>query len=174
MSEVQHPLLVLTPRPWKWVKVLLGGLAFVAVGVWMLHRDRSNVLLAWSCVIFFALIAIVALLQLMPGMSHMVITRSGLHIKTLFRSYSYAWDDIEEFGVAEWSQWHGPFRQRHRLVGMNFKAGSEPLRKAGRLVGLSAGLTGYHGALSDNYGYKHQELADLLNKYLSERQGRTN
>ena len=31
---------------------------------------------------------------------------------------------------------------------------------------LSEALVGYHGSLSDNYGYKQQELADLLNGYL--------
>jgi hypothetical protein len=31
---------------------------------------------------------------------------------------------------------------------------------------FTAALVGYHGALPDNYGYKHQELADLLNSYL--------
>ncbi|MEO8066981.1 MAG: hypothetical protein ABI599_04730, partial [Flavobacteriales bacterium] len=94
------------------------------------------------------------------------VTRKGLHIHSLFKSSHLAWSDIEGFGVAGWTQWHGPFRQRHRLVGMNFKRGSAPYEEQGKLIGLSTAISGYHGALPDNYGYKHEGLADLLNQYL--------
>ena len=56
--------------------------------------------------------------------------------------------------------------QRQRLVGIRFKAGSQVRKRWRRASLLSESLVGYHGALPDNYGYKHQELADLLNSYL--------
>ncbi len=33
---------------------------------------------------------------------------------------------------------------------------------------LSTALVGYHAALPDNYGFKHQDLADRLNGLLKE------
>lgn len=37
---------------------------------------------------------------------------------------------------------------------------------------LSEALGGYHGALPDNYGYRHRDLADLLNRMLTEQRAR--
>lgn len=168
MAEVLQPLLVLTPSKGKWIRILLISLAFVACGWWMLSReeDPGDRTMAWLCICFFGLGIPIALFQLLSQRNHTLITASGIHVQSMFRNVTYAWKDIHNFGVAEWSQWHGPFRQRHRLVGMNFKEGSEPLRKVQGMAGISTALVGYHGALPDNYGYKHQELASLLNGYL--------
>ena len=122
--------------------------------------------MGWSCLVLFGLAALVAIIQLIPRSSRVVVTSRGIYQTAMYRRSFFAWADIERFGVAEWTQWHGPFRQRHRLVGIRFKAGSQVRKRWRRASLLSEGLVGYHGALSDNYGYKHQQLADLLNGYL--------
>lgn len=38
MSTIEHPLLVLTPRPWKWLRVLTICLLFTVGGWWMAHH----------------------------------------------------------------------------------------------------------------------------------------
>jgi hypothetical protein len=95
-----------------------------------------------------------------------VVTSKGLYRTALFRRSFFAWADIERFGVIEWSTWHGPFRQRHRQVGIRFEKSIAVRKKWQRSTLFTAALVGYHGALPDNYGYRHQQLADLLNGYL--------
>lgn len=168
MTTIEHPLLVLNPRPWKWLGVLVIGLV-LAAGGWLMVNDPgdpSRVGMGWFCLVFFGLVTFVAVVQLIPGSSRVVITSKGLYQTALYRRHFFAWADIERFGVAEWTQWHGPFRQRHRQVGIRFKAGSQVRQRWGRSILLAEALVGYHGALPDNYGYKHQELVELLNGYL--------
>lgn len=168
VSTIEHPLLVLTPRPWKWLGVLMVSLV-LGFGGWLMINDPDNDTrqgMGWFCLVFFGLAALVAIIQLIPGSSREVVTSKGIHQTAMYKRHFFAWTDIERFGVAEWTQWHGPFRQRHRLVGIRFRAGSQVRKRWRRASLLSEGLVGYHGALPDNYGYKHQELADLLNGYL--------
>jgi hypothetical protein len=168
MSTIEHPLLILIPRPWKWLGVLLIALA-LGFGGWLMITDPDNDArngMGWFCLVLFGLVALVAIIQLIPGSSRVVVTSMGIYQTALYRCRFFAWADIERFGVAEWTQWHGPFRQRHRLVGIRFKVGSRVQKRWRKASLLSEGLMGYHGALPDNYGYKHQDLADLLNGYL--------
>jgi len=168
MTAVEHPLLVLTPRPWKWLGVMTIGLLFVMAGLWMANNTVEPFKrgVGWFSLIFFGLIAVVGVIQLIPGTSRVVVTSQGLHVKTFLRSYGYEWSDIERFGVAEWTQWHGPFRQRHRYVGILFVEGSKPISRHRRWQAWNTAFWGYHASLPDNYGCKHHELADLLNGYL--------
>lgn len=168
MSTIEHPLLVLNPRPWKWLGVLMVSLV-LGFGGWLMITDPDTDArkgMGWFCLVFFGMVALVAIIQLIPGSSRVVVTSKGIHQTAMYRRHFFAWADIERFGVSEWTQWHGPFRQRHRQVGIRFKAGSQVRKRWRRASLLSEALVGYHGALPDNYGYKHQELADLLNGYL--------
>lgn len=131
-------------------------------------NDTSHVGMGWFCLVFFGLVAVVAVVQLIPGSSRVVVTSKGLYQTAMYRRHFIAWADIERFGVAEWTQWHGPFRQRHRLVGILFVNGSKRLSRHVRMQAFSTALVGYHAALPDNYGLKDQELADLLNRLLVE------
>jgi hypothetical protein len=170
MAGVEHPLLVLTPRPWKWLRVLAICLLFVAGGWWMAHGATETFKrgVGWFCVVLFGLNALVSVIQLIPGSAQLVATSEGLYVKTFLRSYHFAWNEIERFGSAEWTQWHGPFRQRHRLVGILFVDGSKHLSRYARMQAWTTAFIGYHAALPDNYGLKHQVLADRLNGLLAE------
>jgi hypothetical protein len=169
MAGIEHPLLVLTPRPWKWLGVLMVSLVLGFGGWLMITAPDTDARkgMGWFCMVFFGLAAVTAIIQLIPGSSRVVVTSKGIYQTAMYRRRFFAWTDIERFGVAEWTQWHGPFRQRHRLVGIRFKAGSQVRKRWRRASLLSEALVGYHGALSDNYGYTHQELADLLNQLLA-------
>jgi len=165
---VEQTILLLRPRALKWWAVLVLGLVFSIGGYLMLLHGKGHFYLGkgWFCLIFFGFVALVAMLQLLPGASQIVVTSTGLYTTVLFRKYFIAFAEIEHFGVAEWTQWHGPFRVRHRLVAFNVRAGTEALRSIRRGAAFVSALSGYHGALPDNYGYKHQELAELLNRFL--------
>ena len=92
MSTTEHPLLVLTPRPWKWSGVLTVGLV-LGFGGWLMitdpdrSRDRA---MGWFCLIFFGLVALVAIVQLIPGSSRVVVTSKGLYQTALFRRRFFA------------------------------------------------------------------------------------
>ncbi|MEO8066798.1 MAG: hypothetical protein ABI599_03800, partial [Flavobacteriales bacterium] len=68
MSKVLEPLLVLTPRPWKWLRVLLVCAFFTAGGAWILQRENDGFdrVMAWGCVVLFGLGTLLAVLQLLP------------------------------------------------------------------------------------------------------------
>ena len=148
MNAVEHPLLVLTPRPWKWLRVLVICLAFTVGGWWMVHHAPEPFKrgVGWFCLVFFGLGAVLAMIQLIPGSSRAVVTSQGLHVKTLLRSYHHAWNEIDRFGVAEWTQWHGPIRQRHRYIGILFVAGSTHLSQHRRLQAWTTAFWGYHAS----------------------------
>lgn len=153
MSAVEHPLLILTPRPWKWLGILMVSLV-LGFGGWLMITDPDNDTRqggGWFCLVLFGLAALVAIILLIPGSSRVVVTSKGLYQTAMYRRHFFAWADIERFGVAEWTQWHGPFGQRHRQVGIRFKKNSAVGKKWGRSTLFAEALVGYHGALPDNY-----------------------
>lgn len=168
MATIEHPLLVLTPRPWKWLGVLAIGVLLMVGGWWMAHyaAEPFKRTVGWFSLVFFGFVAVMAAIQLVPGTSQVVVTSNGIFVKTFLRRVQYAWSEVERFGVAEWTQRHGPFRQRQRYIGILFITGSKHLISNRRMQAWTTAFWGYHALLPDNYGYEHQELADLLNGYL--------
>ncbi len=158
-------LLVLKARPWKWLLILVVSAAFAWVGWWMIGMEAaSDRAKGWFVLVFFGLCAIVALTQLTFAPSQVVLTTEGLYIRALFKRSFIPWDRVERFGVLEWTQWHGPFRQRIRQVGMVFHEAHR--KQAGSLGGMVKAWSEMDATLPDNYGHKYQDLADLLNRYL--------
>lgn len=123
--------------------------------------DRAK---GWFVLLLFGSCSLVVMAQLTFAPSKVVLTERGLLIQAMFRKSFVPWEHVHKFGVHEWTQWHGPFRQKHRQVGMLFHDAHR--QNAGGLRSLARAWSGFDGALPDNYGYKHQELADLLNSYL--------
>lgn len=158
-------LLVLKARTWKWLLCVVLGVLFVVVGWHMIQGgSSSDRIKGWFVLVVFSFFALIALLPLTVAPSRVVLTAQGLFIQAMFRKTFVPWAHVKGFGVHEWTQWHGPFRQRHRQVGMVLHEEHRPT--VGRLGALARGWSGFDGVLPDNYGYKHQALADLLNRYL--------
>ena len=156
---------VLHPRKLKWVLVLLGSAAFVAIGV-ALGRDPDVQprFMVYLTIGFFGLCGLAALLQLIPGSSYLRLAPEGLTIRTMWRDTFYRWSDIERFGVGGFATRHGPFRQRHRMIGIDFVPGYQHGGIARQLMRVSSGIAGFQGALPDNYGRDYEELAAYLNQ----------
>jgi hypothetical protein len=144
---------VLRPRKATWALVLLICAGFVAIGVLVLRDPRAAADRTWaaSATIFFGLGVLIALLQFVPGSSYLLLTPEGLTIRTMWRTTSYRWVDIERFGVAA------------QLVGLNFVPAYPRGRLARALMKLNRTLTGFEAALPDNYGRNRAELAAYLN-----------
>ena len=75
--------------------------------------------------------------------------------------------------MAQFTVYHSGIPQKHRMVGMRFSPSCEGHRKHPRLRRFNEALLGYEAALPDNYGMKHQDLAQLLNRKKAEYGGRT-
>ena len=133
--------------------MLLVCVVFVAIGCATIRssgeRDR---LFNVGGILFFGIGGLVALVQFVPNSSFLQVGPDGLTIRTMWRNTFYRWSDIERFGVAS---------AFHRTVGLNFSSTYAGARK---LRAFLRRLTGFEGALPDNYGRDCAELADHLNR----------
>lgn len=155
----------LRPRRLKWILVLLGSAAFVAIGLAMMRDpDVQPRFMVYLTIGFFGLCGLAALLQLIPGSSYLRLSPEGLTIRTMWRDTTYQWKDIERFGVGEFATIHGPFRQRHRMIGIDFVPGYQRGGITLQLMRASSTVSGFQGALPDNYGRDYEELAGYLNQ----------
>lgn len=138
----------LHPKPWKAVLMLLVALGFVGIGVFLVP-DRTPIW--WFSVGFFSLCALVFLVQLTPGSSYLTVDETGIEICTLFRKTRIRWSELSEFGV---------YQVRYtKFVGLNY---SPEYRQSARGRAFARAVTGFEGGLPDTYGFKAEELADLL------------
>jgi hypothetical protein len=136
------------PKPWKQGLLLVVCLSFVAVGLFVV-KERSTML--WFSTGFFALGALIFLVQLVPGSSYLTVDHDGIETCTLFRKTRYRWSDLSDFGVYQ--------VRMNKFVGFNF-APHYQLGTRGRA--FSRAMMGYEGALPDTYGFKAEELAEIL------------
>lgn len=141
----------LRPSPWRWLAVFAVSAAFVALS--MALSDKS----AWFSAVgslFFGACALVALVALIPGSSHLQLESEGMTVRSLFREWHVRWSDVDVFFVASVSG--------NAMVCWNYvaDAGAKPPGSA-----LSRALSGVEAGLPDTYGHSASELAALLNRW---------
>lgn len=160
----------LRPRKGKWALMLLLCTAFVGGGFLMVSRPDSSSEKFWGYagIAFFGLGIVIAIIQFIPGSSFLRLSSDGITVRTMWRSTSYRWSDIERFGVAEFTTSHGGIPQRHRLVGLDFSASYPRRDRAQTVKSINRSFTGFEGALPDNYGWDYGELAAHLNRLKQE------
>jgi hypothetical protein len=144
--------LLLRPSKKGSLGLLLICSVFVAAGVWAASEGH---IIGWFASCFFGLGVLVAIVQLLPNASYLLLTENGLEARTMYRSWSVSWKDIAFFTTAS----IGPM---NRMVVFNFSDHYERAKITRRFAG---GIAGYEGALPDTYGMKADELADLLNNW---------
>lgn len=152
-----HPPLALPfqlhPSKGKHLGWALACAAFVAGGVLMiLNGDKEG----WFVAVVFAPGVLLLLVQLLPGASSLSVDTEGLEVVTTFRKKRFAWREIEGFGVYTVRQLGLPVG---RFVGFNLIPGA---RKPTKSHILSKAMTGFEAGLPDSYGFKAEELAELL------------
>ena len=151
---------ILRPGKGRWALVLLGSAAFVGIGCWMAIDSPKDRFWAYTGIGFFGLCAVIALIQFIPGSSFLRIRADGITIRSLWRTTFYRWSDIERFGATEFTT--GGARQR--MVGLDFSATYPHRDRAQTIKKFNRALTGFEGALPDNYGWDYVELAAHLNR----------
>jgi hypothetical protein len=148
----------LRPRPWKWLGILLGCLAFCVIAVLMLQEGRA---MGWFCLAVFGLGAVIAVVALLPRANYLLLDEDGFTFCSLFRAHRVRWEEVEGFGVVRVAS--------NRMVGWLYCQGQQP---QGRGVRMSLALAGCHAALPENYGLRAEELAQLLEQLRQEAQVR--
>jgi hypothetical protein len=154
--------MMLRPSPWKWLMVTLGGLGFVIGEVFVMSHDASGASWTdWATIVFFGLVAIVGLINLIPGASYLRLDAQGFEMRSLYRGHTTAWSDVTGVGIMQVGT--------RKLVGWNFIAGYE---RQSRLRKINTSIAGFEAALPDTYGMSAQALADLMESIRVKQQGR--
>lgn len=141
----------LTPSPRKWLLVLGGCLAFVAIGIW---QAGEQPLIGWSAVGFFGLGVLVAGAMLVPGAAGIVLDADGFEVTGFFRRHRTRWADATGFQAATVP----PSAQK--LVVYDDR-GSEN----STLGGINRRLSGRNSGLPDNYGLPPDDLAQVMMRW---------
>ena len=147
----------LQPSRTRKLLLLMGAIAFVAAGVYLLPASQPE---AYWAIGFFGLCVVVIAVNLLPGSSYLLLEQSGFTVCNLFRKTFYSWSDVAEFlPVAMGTR---------TMVGLRFNE-----RYKDHAVGrkLARYLAGADGALPDTYGEKAEDLVSLLNRVLANKRG---
>jgi hypothetical protein len=151
------------PKKSKILLLLLMSMGFVAGGTWMIHEGDGW---GWAPAAIFAVCIFVFVIQLLPGSAFLTVDDLGIEFCALFRKQRYGWSDISEFGTYTIRN-HG--MAAGKFVGINF---SPTYQGASRGRAMAKAMTGFEGALPDTYGYKAEELAELLAFHHAQRSAR--
>jgi hypothetical protein len=157
---------ILRPSKSKYALLLLGSAAFVAAGFFILqHIDTWPERVAgYAGIGFFGLCGMVALIVMAPGSSYLRLNSEGMTFRTFWRATFIRWSDIERFGVLEFTTPGAGIPPRHRMVGFDYLASYPRGEKSRMLAESNRRRFGFEGALPDNYGWKHADLAAHLNE----------
>ena len=136
-----------------WLLLLCSG--FTAIGAWMVMDGQ---MMGWLCGGFFALGIPIFLIQFHPKASFLTVSDAGLEFGSLFRRSSYRWSEISGFGTYGFPV--------ATLVGFDFSPDYQRSKKA---RAVSKALAGFEAGLPDTYGFRAEELAQLLASYHAER-----
>ncbi len=148
--QTTQPLL-LKPRRLKIIGLGIVSLAFVIIGVWML---REVVWLGWQSIGFFGLCLLVSMVLMLPNASYLELNSAGFTMCSLFRAHTILWVDVSTFGVGR--------IMGNKMVMFNFV---DSYQGSSKLRTFNTGVTGFEAGLPDSYGLKHDELAELMNKF---------
>jgi hypothetical protein len=158
LSRFPGPAVLVRSRR-KWLLVLGGCLAFVAIGLWVRHDDPPW---GWLGVGFFGVGALIAALVLLPGAGGLQLDSDGFEITNLFRSYRCRWTEVSEFEVVR-----VPPSLQKMVASDHARAEDWAVARVNR------SLVGRTGGLPDNYGLSHEDLAAIMNAWRTRATGRT-
>jgi len=129
---------------------LLGAVAFVAIGVWLLSRSP---VIAGTTIFLSGLSAIIFAITLHPRSAFLTITADGFTFATLFRKHFVAWSSVESFAPARIGL--------IKVAGWNYNSA---FHQHAKLRKINVAISGTEAALPDTYGMSAENLSALLNE----------
>jgi hypothetical protein len=137
----------LHPSRIKWLLVLLAG-GVLAFGGYLMVSDGDS--RGWFVLAFFAAVAIVAAIVLLPGAGGLTLDRNGFRATSLFRGFSARWEQVRGFeSVSVPPSWQ-------KLVVY------DDINLAGKIAKLNVAIAGHNAGLPDTYGLSADDLARLM------------
>ena len=135
----------------KWTGVTLVGFVFVVASI-LLTLNGDGGIKMWLSGLFFALVMLVGLVQLLGG-SKLRLNPDGFQYTSMFKTHSYQWKDISRFG----------YMYINGNQHVTFQLRNDQPRNA--LSKLNRALGGMSGSLPDSYGYKAHELVAIMEQF---------
>jgi len=158
--------LIFHPKKSSAVWLLVGSLFLFAGGMWVAQEEGW---IGYLCAGFFALGILMAIVQLIPGSTYLRITEDGLSFAYMFLVFTIPWAAIDRFFVKQTGM------TVRKMVAFNFVPSYYRVRnfvpsyyrvRLGRRV--SSVIAKCEVALPDTYGQKAEDLAEILNRCLSQ------
>ncbi len=131
-----------------WIVVCL---VFVVGSLW--GDTKKNVLIIYLVAGFFSLGLVVFCVQLLPGASYLILKKESFIFCALFRAHEVRWDEVQGFRVQTISH--------NKMVVWDFVPGYSKQVRGRR---ISTAMAGCEGALPETYGFKAEELAEVMNQ----------
>jgi hypothetical protein len=158
--------IILRPSRVEYSIKLLGTLLFLYFSTFILRHPskHTDILIAYLCAGFFGYLAILFILQLIPGWSFLRIHSQGIQLRSRWRTLNLSWSNIEEFGVYAYTTYiYGIIPRDHKAVGLRLSPTYEHEIKHQWIQKLDKRLFGYDMFLDDSYGMKKEKLVKFLN-----------
>ena len=131
--------------------ILIGAIALVAVGVFLIHIGEWW---GWVMVGFFSLAVPIAIWMLATNRSYLKLDRNGVEAMSPWKPTLIRWTDVDGFYVATLSG--------NKMIGIEYSSAYKGMA-AGRKV--AAFLSGMEGALPNHYQATPEEICETLNRW---------
>ncbi len=153
MSRDQH---VVLRRASRSTFILIGvGLAMTGLGLELVREGYGAT--GWGIAIMFGVMAVIAIITVLPGSTQLEMDARGFWTTTLFqKGEPIRWDEVAGFETADVGG--------KRLAGFRLADASKPV--TGR-SGAPQPAGGLDGVFTRDYGVKPEELAETLNDWRS-------
>jgi hypothetical protein len=149
--------LVFSASRFKASLLLLGSILFVVLGWWM---KEQKPLIGWLCVVFFSLGVPAALTMFLPGVMSLRLDPEGLEMKSLGRTNTIRWSDVQSFRI-------GSIRGA-KMIAIQYRPQYAEQKFA---RSAASAISGMEGAIPNSYNVPLVRLETVLNEWL-ERFGR--
>jgi hypothetical protein len=134
----------------KAVQILLLGIGFVAMGIYLVMINKA---FGWLCIAFFGLAIPVAILQLLRN-SYLKLDLNGFEVNPGINPWKLNWEDVESFYVGKI---HG-----NKMIGIEFSESYSEM-KTGRKI--SSSMSGMEGAINNQFKMSPELICEHLNKW---------
>ncbi len=154
--------LTLKPSPTKWL-LLAATFAALALGMSALFfysespKNGESLLVVGSLVVFFAAGAVLSIMNLLPGRAYLLLAPGEFAYRTLFKSRSYRWSEVEQFSPFA-------FRQTSMVVFTLSREGKLRFSESG-FRKFNKAISGGDDSIPDTYGMSADKLAELMNQW---------